>query len=390
MMQEQAFSRLLAEIYDAALDPAGWAGISAVVGRSFEAGSCAIQARSDELGTTEIVSATANLTPEAIFTYSQHFHKSDDWYAGALSKPLGLVWQDYELADPRRFENGEFYSDWCRKYGQFYIMGSVFPLDVVGGLRPLSGLKEFGAIGIHRDRDEASFTPEAKRTLQLVLPHLQRALQMRSRLGQLTRERNSALAALEGLSLGVLLLGPGCEILFANTVAEGVIRVGDAITAHHRRLWTCDPGKLKGLETMVRGAARTSVSAGFQAGGVLSLPRPNGRALSLLICPMPTRGLSGPIRPMALAFLGCGNPTAGTSPGTVLARIYGLTAAETRLVDAILAGDRLTEYAETANISINTAKTLMKRVFAKTGHSRQTELIREAFGDPVVRLASQP
>ena len=65
---------------------------------------------------------------------------------------------------------------------------------------------------------------------------------------------------------------------------------------------------------------------------------------------------------------------------------YQLTKAEAQLLAAILGGQNLTEYAESARISVNTAKTLMQRVFHKTRASRQADLLRMITGNPVFGL----
>jgi DNA-binding CsgD family transcriptional regulator len=92
-----------------------------------------------------------------------------------------------------------------------------------------------------------------------------------------------------------------------------------------------------------------------------------------------------------MLFLG-GHERPASSPGRVIGRLYGLlyglTTAETRLVEAVLRGDRLGDYAEAAGITINTVKTQMKQIFAKTGLNRQADLVRHALADPMIRLAS--
>ena len=50
-------------------------------------------------------------------------------------------------------------------------------------------------------------------------------------------------------------------------------------------------------------------------------------------------------------------------------------------------GKRLVEYAEDADITLNTAKTHLKQLFAKTGSQRQTDVVRMFVTDAVLRLA---
>jgi DNA-binding CsgD family transcriptional regulator len=48
----------------------------------------------------------------------------------------------------------------------------------------------------------------------------------------------------------------------------------------------------------------------------------------------------------------------------------------------------LVEYAECADISLNTAKTHLKQLFAKTETQRQTDLVRMFLSDTMQRLAA--
>jgi DNA-binding CsgD family transcriptional regulator len=59
-----------------------------------------------------------------------------------------------------------------------------------------------------------------------------------------------------------------------------------------------------------------------------------------------------------------------------MARTYGLTPAEARVVERLMAGaSSLAEVATSLDVSLATVKTHLSQVFAKTGVSRQSELI---------------
>jgi DNA-binding CsgD family transcriptional regulator len=70
-----------------------------------------------------------------------------------------------------------------------------------------------------------------------------------------------------------------------------------------------------------------------------------------------------------------------------VARQYGLTPAELKLLPALIDGKRLVEYADGAGITLNTAKTHLKQLFAKTGSQRQADVVRMFVADAVLRLA---
>jgi DNA-binding CsgD family transcriptional regulator len=118
---------------------------------------------------------------------------------------------------------------------------------------------------------------------------------------------------------------------------------------------------------------------------VLALPRQEGQPLSLLVCPLrPDALATGPSTPAALIFFG--DPDAKHStPQQALIALYGLTQAEARLMAALVDGERLEDYADRAAITLHTARTQLKHVFAKTGQSRQADLVRAVLANPALR-----
>ena len=79
-------------------------------------------------------------------------------------------------------------------------------------------------------------------------------------------------------------------------------------------------------------------------------------------------------------------PGPAASDASVLVELFGLTPAEADLVQALAADERLAAYAERRGRSLNTVKTHLKAVFAKTGTTRQAELVRLASGLSALRL----
>jgi len=197
------------------------------------------------------------------------------------------------------------------------------------------------------------------------------------------------LDALEKLSVGMIAVDAQATLLFANPLAERLLRAGLGLTCHQSRLSASDPKKDGELRHLIRQAGQAALGKPSVAGGVLALPRPEGRPLSLLVCPLRPHALNlGPSVPAALLMFS--DPDARTSTsGQALIELYGLTPAEARLMAALVDGERLEDYAERQQISINTARTQSKQVFAKTGHGRQADLIREVLANLALRAINR-
>jgi DNA-binding CsgD family transcriptional regulator len=113
------------------------------------------------------------------------------------------------------------------------------------------------------------------------------------------------------------------------------------------------------------------------------LPRPSGRrGYEVLVSPI-RRRLSELRGALAAAVVFVTDPERRAQPPEeVLAALYGLTPAEARAAAALASGLSVREYAEQAERSVETVRTLVKRVLAKTGTSRQAELMALVAAGP--------
>jgi DNA-binding CsgD family transcriptional regulator len=71
-----------------------------------------------------------------------------------------------------------------------------------------------------------------------------------------------------------------------------------------------------------------------------------------------------------------------TNAKEVLKKLYGLTEAESRLAVMLLGGLSIEQSAQRLGITLNTARTHLKKLFLKTETNRQGELIRVMLESP--------
>jgi DNA-binding CsgD family transcriptional regulator len=198
--------------------------------------------------------------------------------------------------------------------------------------------------------------------------------------------REGLVAGLNRLGVGVLLVTADCRILFASAVVEAIMRREDGLTRQKGRLRATTPEASEQLERHIRAASSTNRHANEDAEDIVTLPRESGHPLPILIFPL--RGSetrSGPADPAAVLFVSDPNANSHINERN-FAQVYGLTPAEVRLLNALLEGKRLSEYAKEAGITINTAKTYLRQLFNKTGSARQADLLRRVLSDPTLRL----
>jgi DNA-binding CsgD family transcriptional regulator len=113
-----------------------------------------------------------------------------------------------------------------------------------------------------------------------------------------------------------------------------------------------------------------------QAGGaVLITRRPPLRPLQVVVSPFCPGTLLN--ESQATALVQFSDPSANPRPRSAILRaLYGLTPTESRLADLLLQGLEVQQAADRMKTTLETARFNLKRVLAKTGASRQSELMR--------------
>lgn len=216
---------------------------------------------------------------------------------------------------------------------------------------------------------------DCRRRIDALLPHLRRACAVEARLLQARRETAVLTDVLNRVSDAVVMLDRDGRLPFANASAATLLEANTGVgLTPDRRLW------LSGVE------ARTRLAQALTrcAGSLLWLPgeakpaapvvvhRTNAQPIVLTLQALP-RDLAGAYGAVALAFISHPS-TRKTDRCTALRAVYGLTLSESQLAQAISDGMPLRLYAESHDISYETARTYLRRVFDKTGTRRQAEL----------------
>lgn len=378
MEMAASFSGLVQALYDSAAGRGDLSSLAPQIASMFDASSCQIQMRGGFTRPVERISSTPNYTPELNAKYQDYYYKVDTWANLAMARPQEAILASDDIISDAEFERTEIYQEYNRLLGTFYVLGTV---TRIGG----SG-NAVGAFGVHRSRQEGLFSAEEKRRASVLLPHLKRALQLRERLGRMEVQQHAMAQALEMAGIAILLAAEDARLLFANPAAEAILRVGRGLLASRGRLHAATPSEDGLLRQRIRAACQACTGQEVEPGGLMRTSRAEARPLSLSIYPFAAPSLTNAaLAGAALIFVG--DPDMHCPPGReALARTYRLTAAEARLFEALLAGERLQDYAGRAALSVQTVKTQLSRLFDKTGHARQTDLVREALINPVLAL----
>lgn len=181
---------------------------------------------------------------------------------------------------------------------------------------------------------------------------------------------SAACGVLDKLNRGVIIINAAALVLLANRAARAMLLRRSNLALDNGRLTFLPTQAATTLESYLR-TGRGSEELGCL---VLRLPCSQGeRHYRVLISPLHTVQHAEDPSHCVLIY----EPGGGQRPLPldVLRELYGLTPAEARLVNALFTGQSLNEAARTFGVSVLTARTTLKRVFAKCEVSGQAELM---------------
>jgi DNA-binding CsgD family transcriptional regulator len=185
-------------------------------------------------------------------------------------------------------------------------------------------------------------------------------------------------AVIDGLATPVLILREDLSIVHVNGRAEALLAAGGALRRRQGRLSLRD----RGGEAQLARAVRNDTAPGAVGREAIALQTESGSRL-LHVLRLEDR-LGRATARGAAVFVTSASPQPG-STGESMAQVFRLTPQEARVLALIGAGRSPGEAAAALKVRLSTVRTHLLRIFAKTGVSRQAELVRlfAAFQPPI-------
>jgi DNA-binding CsgD family transcriptional regulator len=381
-----ALSDLVGHIYEAAYDADHWDELVGLIERIHPGARVTLFGHGNG-SPTATLGAHRNYNPADLDAYRQYYIRCSPFMLRSARFPVGRAYR-YEIAiGDAELEKTEYYNDYMRprRLGH-YGTGLIIERD-----RPGLGARGTVLSLADHDNDEARRERQL-RLLDLLQPHLKRALQLRS---MLTAERLGASAvhaAFDRWTHAAIVLNAQAQVVAFNAAAQQLFDRADGVWLGRRGgLCSGDEVTVKALDATVRKCAALSGVADANAPvpeiETVVLPRAGGPPLRAMAWPLPF--LSGAAAPNggAVLLVVLDSSQARRTPVDWVARQYGLTPAETRLLEALVNGVPLAEAAEQLGIRISTARTRLKMIQHKTDCRRQADLVRLALSVPMLNGA---
>lgn len=356
---------LIEALYEAALGQRSWGEATSDM-VSLLGGETLILSVLDPGDRSVEVIGHRGLTTDNLQEYLEFAHL-DPWLVRATDrKRTNAAVIGTELVTEAELVKSFMYNEFLKpRTGVHHLLGAVLAMD--GG--------RVGIIGTHRPRGSSDFVRREARRLDRLLPHLKRALEVRQKLETAGRANRLAHAALDRLSVGVLLLSAAGALLHANSAAEAILRARDGLIASTSGLRATNTDDNKRLQMLIAGFRHNDADH-RSAGGHLRVRRPSGRpAFAVMVAPAASSAIGpGRRQPAILVFISDPREQI-VSDADVLRQLFGFSQAEARLVLALLSGISLPDFAQKAGVTYNTVRTLLTRAMARADVRSQLELV---------------
>lgn len=356
------YERMIGLIHDGAFDLKAWDALLHLLQRQLRANYVSLVLLPDLSGPGLPILFAGPARQDLLTAYTDGLHGLDPF----VNLPRDRMLAVDELISEAEWLDSVVYRSCMAPLGIRYLAGADLDL----------GSEAVCRFRVCRSADGGPFGEAERALCALLLPHLKRALRARAVLDGSDRERRLYAGALERLDVATLWVDRRGRVLGSNRVADEILAAEDGLRLVGRTLRPSLHAEKVLLYDMI---ARVGSERGRGPGLVegMTLTRPSGRSrLGVLIRPVPPAGIAeyGPC-PEAVLHVSDTERSVGASPA-LLRSLFGLTIAESGLALLLVEGMTLDEAAAHQGVSRHTARSQLRSIFAKTGVTRQTELLR--------------
>lgn len=226
--------------------------------------------------------------------------------------------------------------------------------------------------------ERAGITALESDRLQMLLPHLARALEVHRPFVLLERRYHAVLSVLDRLGIGVAILRGDRQIVTANQEAMRLLEARDGLHRDSAGRLAATGDDAARFSHAVTQVARAAALEGQCDDTVLFIPRAS-RQEPYVVDMAPLRDVEALAEPFIGVLVLLIDPEHRAMISTDgLAHTYGLTLAEKAVCRLVANGMTAREIADDRNVSIGTIKSQTRTIFAKTSTRNRAELVRRA------------
>jgi DNA-binding CsgD family transcriptional regulator len=369
MTREERALQLIGILYQAALDPSGWNDFVKGLSEAYRGAPvrlALIPPGSPPEGQHYMI----DLSEEYAASFLEHFTGGLPWSSELIAEYASRWSCLDDLFSGVELRRTEFYQAWMKPQKLPAVWPIGVPILDQDGL-PIGGLTVFRRAGGQAFREDEIALGE------LLVPHLRAAVCVGTRLSGVQRERLALAEVMDRLPLGVILFDRKRQPIVTNRSAQQILALEDGFALGPNGPYAADPHDNKALRKLVESVFEPEPGREIETGGFIAVKRPSGKRAFVVMATPLLAAPPGSESTEAVVSVHIADPETGQLSATeVLETVYSLTTAEADLVRLLAGGHSLEAAAELRGVTMNTVRSQLKQVFAKTDTKRQAELVR--------------
>ena len=282
MISLEAYSDLLGTLHSAPLDDEHWQQFLVQICGYTQSIYGIFTSNDSTLAKRILAHSGMPRFAEAHRTYNQQFRHRDPFRERFLRNTRVGVIEGDDLCPHHELVKTDMYREFLCPLDLHHMTFMVLAMSP----------RKYELISMWRGKGRPQLDREALQLLQLVMPHIQTALQVRQVLGAAEVRAQNAEALLNASTTAAILLDEHGEIVFLNSAADRLTREADGIRIYNNQISPTDNTSRMALRALILAAAARNQQ---DPGGAIKLERRSGsRPLQVLVTPfrpMDTRPL---------------------------------------------------------------------------------------------------
>jgi DNA-binding CsgD family transcriptional regulator len=356
----------VAPLHEAPQDTEAWQRALNALARTIPCGHATLVERVGSAASADL-GLVAGTDARFLDEYQREFHRLDPFArADVVSQlnDLGRVTHSRDVLGEGDLQRSAFYQQFLSRHGDlFHGLGGAFSLCD----------SSHAQLWLLRPRGQR-FDDDERRRLDVFFAHARAAMRQRRWLLRIKRERDAALAWMDCWGDATFVLDAEGGLLIANVTGERVLRAGQLLALQDRQLRS---GKLATRDWLAHELAELVKERrvrGVDATRCVALKNEEGLPLYAVLTVLQSAQAATPMR---IGLILRDPRQARPQPDArQLHDLFGFTTAEARVANALLAGQSVETIAREAEVRRDTVRAHVKRMLAKTGTHRQSDLLK--------------
>ena len=380
MPEETEVSAVIGHIYEASYRPSFLPKALESIAKFTHSSSAALMYQDNEL--ERVGDAyTYNMSAE-VSAKHQAYGQDPNFRIMSESVPLGKAAAiDHIIQDRKQLDYlyGEEFNKLLADAGMYYLGGALLYMDDV----------RIAAIGLQRERSIGGWTSPQIDKLDVLIPHLQRALNIQKEFTRLYTSEQALHRGLDKLIMGMILFDKELSPIYSNPVARSILEYHSAISLVNDIIYAHSKKQTKKIHDALVLAASPGppVQDLSQSSFSFGLRHPDYHS-PLPILVSSTQGILDGFESNghhAHAVMYFSDPDKALPlVADELSGVYGLTPAEAQVAMSIANGIPPCDIASSNDVAISTVRSQLKAVYLKVGVNSQAELTKVLLSGPFV------